>query len=830
MAKAPELKKGVRMAVHHSRDTAHKQWSETRSIALKGLARVVRTCSKSLLLEFWFRETWESSIEICTGAIQAALADMEVATAAVDVLFSMMKMVAITTSKNNSAATASPARKSSLHLPTSSSRDDEEELIVALEVAREELWKLAWLAVKDIASFDCPSQELPMHICQQMISLYVHGEAGEFRYSENIRGLLDMIVLVARPRMVLDADTLQPVIPKNHDRISEVRLYQSVMALLKLIKPGDIIAAGLLASALCEISFASQNAFTSSFFDDQVTVYLAACPEKLRVESADYLISLLTPCQDSAINSPEADEPESTRAVPLQLPKGAAVVILDVALRRFYDDICSPSVQARDSLVGLVLTRSETRSDRSMSDSEGGKDSGSKKRGSVGGFFANIGKLLSSKEESPPASSSSDSGAAFRTSQFLSSLHKLDHFTVTSELTSGILLSPTTNADHSDNKWTTFIPLNCEFTVLKSSLKLDACSSDDACGSIVFADGSVAVSDHTFGNVLSMLSCLMSPWRRCEIPSECFSKGALTPTTSPSSAGAPSSADFKSSIDSMRDTARSTLRHMLSPHVLNSLPHSWNLALFDIITTSCRLAVHAIASGSVENFDPNATSVSDSYSEAYFVEILDLVRISIKSILTADFADGSNKYKNQSSKKCALLALMTILRDICALSINPTSIHAQSASVVHSICDCFLTTFSDIDASWGILPRDFSVDRAAGVDAKTLMASWLQSVNCADVLAYSVPQPGFAATSGVSNPISRKAHCLLFLPLIIKLSSQSDQESTRSAASAIIEALNITSVVSSYMDLLTKNEAMVRDQERMAQEMYTLKSSNQLPF
>ena len=78
-AKAPELRKGVRMAVHHSRDTAHKQWSETRSIALKGLARVVRTCTKSLLLEFWFKETWESSIEICMGAIQAALVEMEAA-------------------------------------------------------------------------------------------------------------------------------------------------------------------------------------------------------------------------------------------------------------------------------------------------------------------------------------------------------------------------------------------------------------------------------------------------------------------------------------------------------------------------------------------------------------------------------------------------------------------------------------------------------------------------------------------------------------------------------------------------------------------------------
>lgn len=50
-----ELKKGVMMAVHHSRDTAHKQWSETRSLALRGLSRVVKTCAKLLLREPWFK-------------------------------------------------------------------------------------------------------------------------------------------------------------------------------------------------------------------------------------------------------------------------------------------------------------------------------------------------------------------------------------------------------------------------------------------------------------------------------------------------------------------------------------------------------------------------------------------------------------------------------------------------------------------------------------------------------------------------------------------------------------------------------------------------------
>lgn len=40
-AVAPELKKGVRMLMHHTRDTDRKQWNETRVLAMQ----VVRTLS-----------------------------------------------------------------------------------------------------------------------------------------------------------------------------------------------------------------------------------------------------------------------------------------------------------------------------------------------------------------------------------------------------------------------------------------------------------------------------------------------------------------------------------------------------------------------------------------------------------------------------------------------------------------------------------------------------------------------------------------------------------------------------------------------------------------
>ena len=64
---APELKKGIKMNVHHSRDTARKQWSETRTLSLRGLSRLLRTITRSLLVESdsWFKkEIWTNALEV----------------------------------------------------------------------------------------------------------------------------------------------------------------------------------------------------------------------------------------------------------------------------------------------------------------------------------------------------------------------------------------------------------------------------------------------------------------------------------------------------------------------------------------------------------------------------------------------------------------------------------------------------------------------------------------------------------------------------------------------------------------------------------------------
>merc|ERR1711871_352253 len=117
---APELKKGTRMVLHHSRDTAHKQWSETRLLALRGLTRVINTCTAPLVGEAWFHEAWAKALEICKRSSHVSIADMEVAIGSLDVMFAMLKVVSTSASEKTTKS----------------------------------LWVKAWGAIYDVCRFD----------------------------------------------------------------------------------------------------------------------------------------------------------------------------------------------------------------------------------------------------------------------------------------------------------------------------------------------------------------------------------------------------------------------------------------------------------------------------------------------------------------------------------------------------------------------------------------------------------------------------------------------------------------------------------------------------
>jgi hypothetical protein len=86
--------------------------------------------------------------------------------------------------------------------------------------ARKYLWDLTWKSVQDIAKFSCPSQELPLHICQQLLIQYNQGINKEYKNNENIKGLLDMIVIISRPRLIIEQNL--PSLSTSHNRVAEV--------------------------------------------------------------------------------------------------------------------------------------------------------------------------------------------------------------------------------------------------------------------------------------------------------------------------------------------------------------------------------------------------------------------------------------------------------------------------------------------------------------------------------------------------------------------------------------------------------------------------------
>jgi hypothetical protein len=90
---APELKKGVKMMMHHSRDTAHKQWSETRVLTLRGLLRTLKASLSQLPAKKGLTETWESAARLCENAVLIPGDELEVSVAAIEVVFGMLKAV-----------------------------------------------------------------------------------------------------------------------------------------------------------------------------------------------------------------------------------------------------------------------------------------------------------------------------------------------------------------------------------------------------------------------------------------------------------------------------------------------------------------------------------------------------------------------------------------------------------------------------------------------------------------------------------------------------------------------------------------------------------------
>jgi hypothetical protein len=379
-----------------------------RSLALRGLARVVRVCTRYLISESWYTDmTWTRSLDACKLSVQAADEDLEVALAGVDALFSMLKTCThsvhdsqdhllgagagkdskdskdskLTTPAKGklSASTTKHTHTHAVPVPTGGAKlpSLDPASIIALESARSQLWTVTWRCVEECSRCSCTSLELPLQMLNSLSTLYSEGLDGAFRYSETVRVLLEIVVVLSRPRMRVsitnatspsspeDTTThtntdssnnhegyyeLSPPSTSHNSRMLENQLHRSVIALLKSIRMNDLLVVSSLVSALAEIAFSCRLATAQSPFvgvgEGSGVVFLAPPPVRLRQEAAQLLIALLGTANTHGAQSANNTQTQSvglkanTLAQGAELPKGSFAVVADIIFKRFLNDVC----------------------------------------------------------------------------------------------------------------------------------------------------------------------------------------------------------------------------------------------------------------------------------------------------------------------------------------------------------------------------------------------------------------------------------------------------------------------------------------------------------
>ena len=86
------LKKGPKVVMHHSRDTAQKQWAETRVLTMQGLGRLHRAFLRSLRSRPWYPRLWTRTLETARAAVLQGSANAEVALGGISLLFLLLQL------------------------------------------------------------------------------------------------------------------------------------------------------------------------------------------------------------------------------------------------------------------------------------------------------------------------------------------------------------------------------------------------------------------------------------------------------------------------------------------------------------------------------------------------------------------------------------------------------------------------------------------------------------------------------------------------------------------------------------------------------------------
>eukprot|EP00602_Paraphysomonas_sp_CaronLab_P007358 CAMPEP_0185034758 /NCGR_PEP_ID=MMETSP1103-20130426/24887_1 /TAXON_ID=36769 /ORGANISM="Paraphysomonas bandaiensis, Strain Caron Lab Isolate" /LENGTH=2224 /DNA_ID=CAMNT_0027571539 /DNA_START=141 /DNA_END=6815 /DNA_ORIENTATION=+ len=755
-AKAPEIKRGVKMTLHHSRDNAHKQWSETRVLALRGLSRVMRICVKHLLTEEWFQDTWTQALQICVRATQAAELDLEVALAGVDSLFDMIKIVSSKSYKTKTRAAqgmrvVGGALVNETPSNTKSITSDGDHDVASdghQEVARQMLWSMAWSTIRLSVCFTSVGCDLPLHLCKHLQELYTGGTEAEFRYSQNIKGLLEMLAVLSRPRVSVSVtnpdsassscvlefvaesstDESRPT-SKRLGKVAESQLHRGVMSLLQAVRPTDVMTFSCLVSCMTDLAFSgchyaqlsspkAQDITTSQVGDDSRRVIFAPVDVTLRTEVCKYLISILSPSAGGE-NVSSGEHSGKTFSVPSTSAEWLASAV-DVVSRRFVDDLCSPLLCTRIQRCFDNPPTGTINSERSHRKVATAESYSSKKSG----IFTSLAKLLTIDSDSEDEEEQTNNSSSGKPTPCQHSQQNIECL----KLTRILVKSPSgaVPENPSCDMWSVFPLTSTTYDVLAVVFEVGL----PALRTMNSSPRAVQFSS-TLNQLLSVLACLLSPWLTYEELLNCVASSDISGpydvlcvkdhTHHPQWRQEHRQADegqFRSMIE-VSANCTSRVLDAVSHHIVSvsSRSHVHSLRSFvDVLVSSCRMITAALSSCSA--IAQNDKDCIESHHPLWFH--LRMLK-SCKKHLFSVIAPPDNDNSLLEIQKRALIGSLIITEDLSELCAVPmesvfTSMNRSSSvcenqgsifvssSELHNICAEFLNSMLSVRTSIDMLP------------------------------------------------------------------------------------------------------------------------------
>jgi hypothetical protein len=295
---------------------------------------------------------------------------------------------------------------------------------VAAEMARGALWSSAWDAVRMSTCFSSSGCDLPLHICKHLQELYTGGVDAEFRYSQNVKSMLEIVAVLARPRVVVDivADAadessttrqLQYLrLPDGNEasadsragpssKVGEVQLCRGVMSLIRTVRPVDVISFSCLVTALADLCFSGCHYVQLPSMQSPLlkmasmvptstdrTILFAPVDEQLRSEAGKHLLAVI---QGETLSSTGGERSIGST----QASEEWLAIAGTVTAKMFLDALCSPLLCARLPSSKFTYHQSDgiPRNLQALSASE------SMARPIGGGFLASLARMLTMDAE-----------------------------------------------------------------------------------------------------------------------------------------------------------------------------------------------------------------------------------------------------------------------------------------------------------------------------------------------------------------------------------------------------------------------------------------------